>query len=128
MFFDKQLVHVMQWSPVVDYRALLKQECPVFVTLDCKHALLWPLLPELMSQMGKVLVSPNANATNKCRFCVLWDTSHKRPGWVRINRTDMSLRPSVVEETGNGLPKDTWSFHLRHYRLWISSVNRFSLK
>ena len=24
----------------------------------------------------------------------------------------MSLRPSVAEETGTGLPKDTWSFHL----------------
>ena len=24
-------------------------------------------LPELMSQMGKVLVSPHANATNKCK-------------------------------------------------------------
>ena len=34
-----------------------------------------------------------------------------------FNRTDMSLRPSIAEETGTGLPKDTWSFHLRHYRL-----------
>ena len=45
-----------------------------------------------------------------------------------FNRTDLSLRPSVAEETGNGPPKDTWSFHLRHSRLWISSLNRFSLK
>ena len=52
--------------------------------MDCKHAFLWPLLLELMSEMGKVLVSPHANATNKCRFCVLWDTSRKRPGWVRM--------------------------------------------
>ena len=29
VFFDMRLVHVMQWSPVVDYNALLKQECPV---------------------------------------------------------------------------------------------------
>ena len=89
VFFDKRLVHVMQWSPVVDYHALLKQECPVWVTVDCKHAFLWPLLPELMSQMGKVLVSPHANATNKCRFCVLWDTQRKRPGWVRMNTHGM---------------------------------------
>ena len=40
-----------------------------------------------------------------------------------FHRTDLSLRPSVAKETGNGPPKDTWSFHLRHYRLWISSVN-----
>ena len=38
VFFDKRLVHVMQWSPVVDYHALLKQECPVWVIVDCKHA------------------------------------------------------------------------------------------
>ena len=47
---------------------------------------------------------------------------------VVMNRTDMSLCPSTAEETGNGMPKDTWSFHLRHYRLWISSLNRFFLK
>ena len=40
-----------------------------------------------------------------------------------FNRTDMSLRPSVDEVTGNGPPKETWSFHLRHYRLWISSLD-----
>ena len=39
--------------------------------------------------MGKVLVSPHANATNKYRFCVLWDTSRKRPGWVRMNTHGM---------------------------------------
>ena len=45
-----------------------------------------------------------------------------------FNRTDSALRPSRVEWTGNGPPKNTWSFHLRHYRLWIFSLNRFSLK
>ena len=35
LFLDKRLVHVMQWSPVVDYHALLKQECPAWVTVDC---------------------------------------------------------------------------------------------
>ena len=58
------------------------------------------------------------------------DVGCLRPSCVvsGFNRTDMSLRPSVAEETGSGLPKDTWSFHLRYYRLWISSLNRFSLK
>ena len=45
-----------------------------------------------------------------------------------FNRTDFSLRPSDAEGTGNGLLKDTLSFHLRHYRLWIFSPHRFSLK
>ena len=25
----------------------------------------------------------------KCRFCMLWDTSHKSPGWVCINKHSM---------------------------------------
>ena len=71
MFFDKRLVQVMHWFLIVDYHALLKQECLVWVTVDCKHVFLWPLLLEVFSQMGKVLGSTHANATNKCRFCVL---------------------------------------------------------
>ena len=44
-----------------------------------------------------------------------------------FNRTDLSLRPSDVKGTGNCPPKDTWLFPLRHYRLWIFSLDRFSL-
>ena len=29
VFFYKRLVHVMQWSPAMDYQALLKQQCHV---------------------------------------------------------------------------------------------------
>ena len=62
---------------------LLKQECVLWVTMDCKHAFLWPLLPELRSQMSKALVSPHADGTNKCRFCVLWDTCHMNTPGIR---------------------------------------------
>ena len=41
-----------------------------------------------------------------------------KPSWVSdFNQTDFSLRPSVAEGIKNDPPKDTWSFHLRHYRL-----------
>ena len=55
------------------------------------------------------------------------DVSYPKPSCVvsGFNWTDLSLRPSVAEVTGNGLPKDTWSFHLRHYRLWISSLKQY---
>ena len=43
-----------------------------------------------------------------------------------FNRTDFALRPSAAKETGNGPPKDTSSFHLRHYPLWISPLEWFS--
>ena len=35
--FDKRLLNVMQWSPVVDYHALLKKECLVGVTMDTQN-------------------------------------------------------------------------------------------
>ncbi len=85
LFFDRRLVHVMQWAPMVDYDVLLKQQCPVWVSVDCNHSFLWSLLPELMAKIGKVLVAPQPHSSNKRRFCMLWDTSCKRPGWVRMN-------------------------------------------
>ena len=85
IFFDRRLVHVMEWVPVVDYKDLLKQQCPIWVTVDCSNSFFWDLLPGLMSQIGKVLVAPHVNSLNKCRFCMLWDTSCKLPGWLSID-------------------------------------------
>ena len=45
-----------------------------------------------------------------------------------FNWTDFALHPSVAKGTGNCPPKDTWSFRQRHYRLWIFSLDQFSLK
>ena len=58
------------------------------------------------------------------------DAGCPKPSYVvsGFNQTDLLLRPSDAEGTGNGPPKDTWLFHLRHYRLWIFSLDRFSLK
>ena len=33
VFFYRRLVHVMKWVPLVDYRDLLKQQCPIWVTV-----------------------------------------------------------------------------------------------
>ena len=38
-----------------------------------------------------MLVPPHANATIKCLFCVLWDTSRKRPDWVRMKTLGMKI-------------------------------------
>ena len=89
VFLEKKLVHIMEWSPIVDYDTLLKQQCPVWVTVDCKQSFLWSLFLDLMAQLGKVLVAPHANSINKCRFCMLWDTSCKRPSRLRMNITGM---------------------------------------
>ena len=42
-------------------------------------------LPYLMVKMGNVLVDPHANYLNKCRFCLLQDTSHIRDRWLNMN-------------------------------------------
>ena len=59
------------------------------MTVDCKQSFLWSLLLDLMAQLGRVLMAPHANSINKCRFCMLWDTSCERPGWLRMNITGM---------------------------------------
>ena len=38
IFFDRRLVHVMEWVPVVDYKDLLKQQCPFWVIIDCSNS------------------------------------------------------------------------------------------
>ena len=69
IFFDRRLVHVMEWVLTVDYKDLLKQQCPIWVTVDCNNSesFFWDLLQELMSQIGKVLVAPHANSLNMLR-------------------------------------------------------------
>ena len=61
LFFTEKLPYInwiKQWLKTIvspsrvideDYHALSKQECPIWVTMDCKHVFLWPLLPKLMS-------------------------------------------------------------------------------
>ena len=48
--------------------------------------------------------------------CLTWSN------WLSITRS------FGAEETEISLPEDTWSSHLWHYRLWIFSWGRFSLK
>ena len=55
------------------------------MTVDCSNSFFWDLLLGLMSQIGKVLVAAPVNSLNKCRFCMLWDTSCKLPRWLSID-------------------------------------------
>ena len=76
--------------PLVDYENLLKQQCPIWVIVDCSNSFFWESLPKWMSQIGKVLVAPHANLLNKCRFCMLWDMSCKLPRWLSIDASRFS--------------------------------------
>ena len=47
VFFDKRLV-----DPFVDHHALLKQESPIWVMVDCKHVFLWPFYTRVDESNG----------------------------------------------------------------------------
>ena len=35
VFYEKSLVHIVPWRPLVEYQYILKQECPVWVEVEC---------------------------------------------------------------------------------------------
>ena len=76
--------------------------------------------------MGKVLVSPHANATNKCRFCVLWDTSRKRPRWVSMNTPSMKrvfLKLKWETFVGHCFGCGEWGHFMAEWqRHWLSTL------
>ena len=89
IFYGRSLVHVVPWRPLVEYQDILKQECPVWVEVECNQSTMWPLLCSTIAKLGKVVVPPNANAVNRYRMCILWNTKRKRPGCLHIERAGM---------------------------------------
>ena len=89
IFYGRSLVHVVPWRPLTEYLDILKQDCPVWVEVECKHSTMWPLLHSTIEKLGKILVPPNANAMNRYRMCILWNTAIKRPGCLQIDRIGM---------------------------------------
>ena len=61
---------------MVNYKDLLRQKCPIWVTIDCSSSFFWESLLELMS---------HPNFLSKCRFCILWETSCKLLEWWSID-------------------------------------------
>ena len=43
-----------------------------------------------MEKLGKILVSPSANAQNRYKMCMLWNTVIKRPTYIQIACFGMS--------------------------------------
>ena len=89
VFFNNSLVYVVPWRPLAEFEEILKQECPIWVEVECKFSFLWPIIHSVMEQLGKVIVAPNAKAHNRYRLCMLWDTSKKRPMWLNIKTEEM---------------------------------------
>ena len=84
VFYEKSLVHIVPWRPLVEYQDILKQECPVWVEVECTYSVVWPILRSAMEKLGKILVPPSANAQNRYRMCILWNTAIKRPSCLQI--------------------------------------------
>ena len=114
------------------FRRLLKDigdECLVQMHLVGCLSYCQTIRPQVFITYPNIHNYPNLTVTVMQRVLQMWLLGTRPSCAVSdFNRTDLLLRPSVAEGTGSGPPKDIWSFHLRHYRLWISSLNQFSLK
>ncbi|MCO5589079.1 hypothetical protein L7F22_043045 [Adiantum nelumboides] len=42
-----------------------------------------------MQSLGKVLVPPRSRSNNRNRLCMLWNTAHPRPAWLRLKSQGM---------------------------------------
>ena len=89
VFYNNNLVYIVPWRPLAEFQDILKQECPIWVEVECKFSFLWPIIQGVMEQLGKVIVAPNAKAYNRYRLCMLWNTTKKRPLWLNIKTEEM---------------------------------------
>ena len=89
VFFNNKLVYIVPWRPLAEFEEILKQECPIWVEVECKFSFLWPIIQRVMEQLGKVIVAPNPKARNRYRLCMLWNTTKKRPLWLNIKSEEM---------------------------------------
>ena len=89
VFYNSNLVYIVPWRPLAEFQEILKQECPIWVEVECKFSFLWPIIQGVMEQLGKVIVAPNAKAYNRYKLCMLWNTTKKRPLWLNIKTEEM---------------------------------------
>ena len=89
VFFNNNLVYIVPWRPLAEFEEILKQECPIWVEVECKFSFLWPIIQSVMEKLGKVIVAPNSKAHNRYRLCMLWNTTKKRPMWLNIKTEEM---------------------------------------
>lgn len=73
LFFGRQMVHVMRWSPNKDYNSLIRHHCPVWIEVVDFPDYMRAQLPLVASTLGQV-ICPTRLASNRNRFCSLWGT------------------------------------------------------
>ena len=74
------------YRSMVEFQETLKQECPVWLEVECNQSILWSLFYLTIQKLGKILVPSNANAFNRYHMCILWNIVVKRPSYLQIDR------------------------------------------
>ncbi|MCO5584508.1 hypothetical protein L7F22_038436 [Adiantum nelumboides] len=90
LFYGKQMVHVLPWSPSKDYHNLIRHSCPVWVEVVNFPDYMREELPGLAASLGKVICPPRPTG-NRNRFCILWDTDKPAPPSIAIEVEDVEM-------------------------------------
>ncbi|MCO5577736.1 hypothetical protein L7F22_031568 [Adiantum nelumboides] len=90
LFYRKQMVHVLLWSPSKDYQNLIRHSCPVWVEVVNFLDYMREELPGLAASLGNVICPPRPTR-NKNRFCILWDTDKPTPPSIAIEVEDVEM-------------------------------------
>lgn len=95
LFYGKQMVHVLPWSPNKDYQSLIRHSCPVWVEVvhfpDMRNE-----LPDLAASLGQV-ICPRRPTGNRKRFCILWDTDVPTPTSIAVEVEDIDIEEKYFE-------------------------------
>ena len=70
LFYGKQMVHAMPWSPNKNYQSLVRHHCPVWVEVVNFPDYMREELPGLAAALGQVICPPRPMG-NRNRFCIL---------------------------------------------------------
>lgn len=96
LFFGRQMVHAMPWSPNKDYQSLIRHHCPVWVEVVNFPDYMHDELPGLASSLGQVICPPRPTG-NRSRFCILWDTDIPTPPSIAVEVEGIHLGEKYFE-------------------------------
>ena len=57
ILYRRSLVQVVPQGPFVEYQAIPKRGCHVWLAVECRHFIMWPLLCLRIEKLGKLLTS-----------------------------------------------------------------------
>ena len=88
VFFNNKLVYIVPWRPLAEFEEILKQECPIWVEVECKFSFFWPIIQSVMEHFGKVIVAPNPKARCRDDFRQ-WHENYME--WTKLRRCNVMV-------------------------------------